>query len=84
MSEQKTPYTVTSAGASFRWDEVKKQLVITTQSQQVRIGADKVMELLETLYQQRDDIIESARAMPSWARDTNAPADLYPRTIGEG
>ena len=68
--------TIASRHATFRWDSVAHELLVTTKSEQIHLTADKVMELLETLYTHRDDIIESARALPEWARDPNPASYL--------
>jgi len=58
------PNTVTSRHVSFRWDEQQKALLLTTQNEQIALTVDKVLELLELLYDHRDDIISASRALP--------------------
>ncbi len=77
MSTNEQRNTVTSRHVSFRWDEQEKELLITTQSEQIHLTPDTVMELLEVLYDHRRDILSAARALPEWAED---PGKVWPRS----
>jgi hypothetical protein len=54
--------TVTTGHVSFRWDG--KQLILTTQQEQISITPDGVFDLLELLFRHHDEIDREAKALP--------------------
>ncbi len=77
--------TVTTQHCSFRWDTEKKLLLVTSQREQMQITADKVLELLEHLYQNREDIYRASQDLPEWVYEKPpAPTRQLPELHAAG